>query len=314
MSEQQVISRRDARRLIRQKRREIGVHTKRKGEIENELARLAKAKTVYSAIIDLDASAPIFFERIAASRVNALLEAARIGHVGDAPYITDKMLDDVSYLDTKNAFDEAEIFICDHEFGVFIVNKDELEQADWLLPYDECAFEFRFRHNKNVFHIICLAREVDGAKRYSFFVNLQTPGENIWIKTYDHGHDGTVIERAEEKWLTLPFGPTVVKEIRAICVLMDCDVVEKEQVRADYKLNDARKKRGKLPLYEHYTLKLRRASRYIGPALNNEEPRPGPRLHLRRGHWRHYSTFKTWVRWCVVGDASRGFVDTAYRP
>jgi hypothetical protein len=42
---------------------------------------------------------------------------------------------------------------------------------------------------------------------------------------------------------------------------------------------------------------------------------PGPkrRLHFRRGHFRHFDGWKTWVNWCLVGDPDLGFVDKHYK-
>jgi hypothetical protein len=37
------------------------------------------------------------------------------------------------------------------------------------------------------------------------------------------------------------------------------------------------------------------------------------RLHLRRGHWRHFATYRTWIKWMMVGNPDLGFVDKEYR-
>lgn len=36
-------------------------------------------------------------------------------------------------------------------------------------------------------------------------------------------------------------------------------------------------------------------------------------LHFRRGHWRHYGEYKTWIKWMLVGDPELGFVDKMYK-
>jgi hypothetical protein len=38
-----------------------------------------------------------------------------------------------------------------------------------------------------------------------------------------------------------------------------------------------------------------------------------PRLHFRRGHYRHYPNHKLWIRWCLVGNPDLGFIDADYR-
>jgi hypothetical protein len=50
------------------------------------------------------------------------------------------------------------------------------------------------------------------------------------------------------------------------------------------------------------------------PAADGErEPGRKKRLHFRRGHWRHYETHKTWIKWMLVGDPDLGFIEKQYR-
>lgn len=65
------------------------------------------------------------------------------------------------------------------------------------------------------------------------------------------------------------------------------------------------------PLYEYRVVRLNRKPRTQSlPATALHAPK---RLHFRRGHWRHYEGFKTWVRWCLVGNPDLGFIDKEYR-
>jgi len=80
-------------------------------------------------------------------------------------------------------------------------------------------------------------------------------------------------------------------------------------------LNKKRQKAGKLPLFTYKTLHIISGER-TGPHSQNdtdEEARPGPRLHFRRGHIRRISESRiTWVQQCMVGNRRLGVVEKTY--
>lgn len=84
-------------------------------------------------------------------------------------------------------------------------------------------------------------------------------------------------------------------------------------------INQARKKKGKSPLSsETRMLTLNVGAVRHKAASARLLAHESPRLHWRRGHWRHlhrYSEFesRTWVRRCLVGDPARGSVHKDYR-
>ena len=105
----------------------------------------------------------------------------------------------------------------------------------------------------------------------------------------------------------------ILKNIKAACIALEAEIAETEVVRAPHKLNRARIKRGKLPLSDYHIINLAHRSR-VAPLLDRETTeRNDPRLHFRRGHWRHFVSHKTWIKWTLVGDPDLGFIDKEYR-
>jgi hypothetical protein len=85
-------------------------------------------------------------------------------------------------------------------------------------------------------------------------------------------------------------------------------------IRAPHKLNAARERRGDVPMLDYTTINLaRRRERPEPLSENGDESRQSVRLHFRRGHWRHFETHKTWIKWTLVGNPDLGFVEKHYR-
>jgi hypothetical protein len=64
--------------------------------------------------------------------------------------------------------------------------------------------------------------------------------------------------------------------------------------------------------YEYYELVLKPEA--PEPAPYQGGTHASPRLHERRGHWRHLRSGKrVWVRNCLVGDPNRGVIEKDYR-
>lgn len=98
--------------------------------------------------------------------------------------------------------------------------------------------------------------------------------------------------------------------LRAFCCAMNCTNVVRQKHHADAKIQVARAKRGKAPLFSYWTLVLngkRKETRKIGGTHST------PRVHLRRGHPRQYAPGKwTWVQPHAVGNRDRGMVHKDY--
>jgi hypothetical protein len=107
----------------------------------------------------------------------------------------------------------------------------------------------------------------------------------------------------------------LLTNIKAACISLEAKVAEIEVVRAPHKLNAARERRGKLPISDYHIINLARRQQVEPLPLEHKlEAHPrSPRLHFRRGHWRHFVNHKTWINWTLVGDPDLGFIDKHYR-
>jgi hypothetical protein len=307
-------SRLELQKLLKDKRYEYGRLTEKHKELSREYSRLSSGKLVYDVLIKFSESETTQIEPVTSSRVVHFLDAVEAGVAGAT--LTKRKgfgpFPPLSLPEHKALFDEAEIFLIEQEYSKFIENKEELMGAEWRLPFERCCFEFRFVFDKAKLHFLCVTEESAGQKQYRFFVEVRAEGQECWaaLEKGEHGEFNDLAHSSDP----VRFAAFIENEIRAICVLIDAEVLERQQERVPHLLNEARERRGKLPFYSFHTLRLRRAVRYVGAEFAGERAKNSPRLHLRRGHWRHFPTFKTWVRWTVVGDPSRGFVDKAYRP
>jgi hypothetical protein len=106
----------------------------------------------------------------------------------------------------------------------------------------------------------------------------------------------------------------LVKNVYAACVVLDAELAYREVVRAPHKLNAARAKKGKLPLYSYHIIKLANRKRAAAlPDAQSQESGRRLRMHFVRGHWRHFEEHKTWVKWHVRGDPDLGRIEKEYR-
>lgn len=96
----------------------------------------------------------------------------------------------------------------------------------------------------------------------------------------------------------------------AFCSALNCTNVYRQEHTPSEKLQKARARRGKAPLFSYWTLVLnggRGESRDLGGT------HASPRVHLRRGHARQYAPGKwTWVQPHAVGNPSAGMVHKDY--
>lgn len=207
-----------------------------------------------------------------------------------------------------HGLDECESFLVSQDLASLIADKD-VEGGEWRTPFDECIFEFQFKSGSSRLYVACYVNQPN--QGLVCFIRCTKGGKQAWGASVVHKIDGTVC--ALEGKVPFLLAQFCAKQIRAACILMDAEVLDREQIRVDARLNEKREARGKLPLYSYHVLKLRRSINYHGLDLPHDDKRRSPRLHLRRGHWRRVGTHKTWVRWSVVGDESLGVVDKSYR-
>lgn len=151
---------------------------------------------------------------------------------------------------------------------------------EFALPYESCAFEFRCRGRT------CIA------------LVQQEPGESP--------RGSAFYETGSGAWLSLGTieGTAWILQIRAACVMLEAEVAQSKVIRAPHQLNAKREKQGRVPLFDYRVLELSKRVRVERSEPASEGSRK--RLHFCRGHWRHYESRKTWIRWCLKGDATLG--------
>lgn len=235
-------------------------------------------------------SEPPALERNDHSRLHKLVEAARSGRVIDAEE------GEVSRME------HAEPYW--HTLHPFVVKHDWLAAfgdalgdvaEDFRLPYDSSAFEFRI----NGRNVIVVAWEHEGAAldqlRRAALAFIEVG--DVWLLLGKRASDYPPTRFAWE-------------QIVAISVALDASVATHEVQRAPAALNKKRARAGNVPLYDFHVVNLARRVR-AAPNHGAHSDRH-PRLHFRRGHWRHYEKHKTWINWMLVGDPNLGFIASHY--
>lgn len=192
-------------------------------------------------------------------------------------------------------FKDATSFVVRHDWAAAFGDSLDDAASDIKLPYEACLFEFTI----NGRCVIIAAHQADqggNAPGAIPFVEVM-PGK--WY----HGTQG---DCASEGVFAMAW-----RQVVAICVALDSEVATHAVTRAPAALNKKREKAGKPPLKDYHVVDLSRRNRVIGfPATGSHR---SPRLHFRRGHWRHYEDHKTWIKWTLVGSPDLGFVDKHYR-
>lgn len=178
-----------------------------------------------------------------------------------------------------------------------------------VLPFDVCWFEFFGIDNGVQVAIGVVAiKTADGFdlcafhKRRGkwFFIcevqSVATPGKILLWRGWPELGDGF---HTNQSYL-----------VRAFLSAMNCTNVRRTEHRQPEKLQRARMKRGKKPLFSYWTLELKGRTEACARGGTHDSPR----LHLRRGHPRQYAAGKwTWVQPCVVGNKDLGMVHKDYR-
>lgn len=215
------------------------------------------------------------FQRNDAGRFHVFLEALKDGRVGSAERLS-------SY-----RMNEVQSFVVQNNWAAAFANADDYAGGEFLLPFDQCVFEFRFSER----NILLFASQAEGQQAtYIPVVNSR----DWWFPTH---HD------------TAPMLP-VMEQVKAICVALEAGVAIAEATETPTRLNRKRVEKGREPLRPYHIVSL--AHRYRG-GVGWPVDQGRKRLHFRRGHWRHYEEKTIWIKWTLVGDPDLGFVDKEYR-
>lgn len=106
------------------------------------------------------------------------------------------------------------------------------------------------------------------------------------------------------------------KALYTTLAMMACKNIVQERVPPPKKLQEARSKKGKLPLLEYRVLKLNIPETIKAEGIEYDltsKPHASPRFHLRRGHIRRHPKKLIWVSPCTVGNKKLGEVVKDYR-
>jgi hypothetical protein len=181
------------------------------------------------------------------------------------------------------------------------------------LPYDVCWFEWtnNIDGREVLIGSLCWKKDDDirgqtfvrvgGAWQFIFFWGSIAESGKLLVY---YGHEQQPNESS------IRFYQNSVCIIRVFLTAIACSNVKKIEHKQPEKLQSARAKRGKKPLFSYWTLELKPDRTESDPLGGTHSP---PRLHLRRGHARQYAQGKwTWVQPCIVGNKSEGMVHKDY--
>lgn len=262
-------------------------------DLEKDLLQKRKAadftKSKLDALNDFEkwVYQPFVIEKNDCSRLHKLRQASVDGLL---------LLADRDHLDISDRVNSTDLLT--YSMQSFVVLHDwagaigELEGSEINLPYERCAFEFRF-NGKTV-----IALTIGNGKGIIIFTECGC----FWACC------GSYININDEKNHLMK---TCMQQIKSICVALDADVATHHVERAPSALNKKRQERGKVLLNDYHVVNLAKHHRIANPSKGEGE-HGKVRLHFRRGHWRHYETTKTWIKWCLVGNPDLGFINKHY--
>lgn len=177
------------------------------------------------------------------------------------------------------------------------------------LPYETCWIEFESEDN---FVCALLTEEGKGVGGHIWTKNKASRDwmfRCAFLCANDGGKTQFQAIRSKEDADQLN---EVVAAFRCFLCALNCTNVRRVEHKADEKLQKARARRGKRPLFSTWTLELDLSRPESGDSLGGTHA--SPRLHLRRGHARQYAPGKwTWVQPCVVGNKAAGMIHKDYR-
>lgn len=204
----------------------------------------------------------------------------------------------------RELFRPAESFVIQHDWAQAFERASDIIGAPFQLPYDVCAFEFKISGR----YVVAMATEANEGVVFTPFFET-SHGWVVPEMTADCGgsrwNDGACSDVGK---LADVVG-MMAGQIRAIAIALDAEIAVSEAVRVPA---STLHKNFHAPLKPYHVVSLAHRTRVV-PLENPTTMGRKKRLHFRRGHWRHFSNFKTWIKWMLVGDPDLGFVDKEYR-
>lgn len=213
----------------------------------------------------------------------------------------------------------SQYFFCGHELVLSSIfgagpGKPDLNLGDFYdkyrdfikFPYPKTAFEFT--HNPGRLED-CKEGELPSSKTVCF---IEDQGDELLLSTIDYlipvGWRPSmeiikVKNRTAELWahawegsgykfrkpeLSVSLKGGFVHSIMCV-VLLNCKNVSADLVEADMRLQAARRKRGKLPIFSYRTITIQLGKEGRRMNISKLEPLEHNRIHLCRGHFKHYT-------------------------
>jgi len=301
-----ITTRKERQRFLAKKIREMRKEQDELGhEHAKKVARLEHVKQMATALDEILkwANGSLVLERPDGSMFRNLRKAV---NRGEALYFSrdkESVLPARDY--EKEIFSEAEILVVEHDWSMALGNAGALGDPI-KLPYDMCAFEFKITGRS----VIALATQFNSDVCFTPVV-LTSLGWSVpdYALHIDTDWTGDEIQRTEESGY-IEMMALVDRQIRAICIALDAEVAKTEVVREAH--TGQAGKNYHAPLRSYHVVSLAHRSRTL-PQEPIADTGRRVRLHFRRGHWRHFETHKTWIKWMLVGNPDLGFIDKHYR-
>ncbi len=186
-------------------------------------------------------------------------------------------------------FDVQQTFVVQHDWAAAFEGAKDFD-GDIKLPFDHCCFELRISGRT----VLVIAAQSSG----EMVASLITECNKFWV----------LADWREVRESAL--GEFAWRQVRAISIALDAEVATHSIVRAPADLNRKRVASGRPKLLDYHIVDL--SSRHRATIANTGGLGTQRRLHFRRGHWRHYESHKTWIKWMLVGNPELGFVDKHY--
>ena len=175
----------------------------------------------------------------------------------------------------------------------------------FILPYEVCWFEGEFNGQINLSYerigMLCIQKDgVIGVHVYSW-------KNNEWAlisAAACHQESGKI--KSVQASAGDRFSSAAISWLAAYLSALNCCNITRVKTTPDEKLQRARSKRGKKPLFAFWTLEID-LERSDKEGCDWGGTHASPRFHLRRGHARqHKKGHWCWVRACAVGNKNSG--------
>jgi hypothetical protein len=271
-------------------RRLLAVHSgpNTREEVRSEINRLKMSAHRKFLVVDAlkvvegfeSDEALLRIDRNDCSRLHKLEEAMRAGDLFNAE------AHDFVGVEALPLVQGAAVFVLSEDWAAVVQDIGEVS-----LPAPHCAFEMVI----GGVPVIFVSCQIDTITACQGFVLAG----DMWIAMGTLGETSNLLQYARNQAI-------------AALIALDAEVATHEVIRQPAALNAKRAKSGKTPLYDFHVVNLAKRHRAVaGPTAGHSGRHV--RLHFRRGHWRHFESHKTWIKWMLVGDPALGVVGKEYR-